>query len=476
MSLIDARPPKLSDAAGSIARGRKVSELPSWARRLHDFFGIDRAILFSVLNTTRSMVGGPLIALLITLYFTPVVQGFHYTFASVLALQVFAEMGLSTVLLQFAAHEWAGLSYGADGVSGRPDNLSRLADIMRLAARWYGIASVVSTVGLSVGGYFFFRRQDHADVAWLLPWLGLCGLTGVKLFFTPFFSILEGCGQIRRVYGYRLAEGFITLAVAVVAISGGAGLWTAAAVTGAVLLANLVFLTGSYREFFWSLFRQEITARVSWRQEMLPMQWRIAVSWMCGYFVFQLFTPVLFNYQGAVVAGQFGLAWALVNAVSNVSTAWINTKVPQFGALIARREFAQLDQLAWRATLGAVVVAALGVVAALAVLQGLATWFPAVSQRFLPFGPCAVLLASAVLMQFSYVQSTYLRAHKREPFLELSVLGAVLTGLSTWYFGSRFGAAEMAWGYLGVVALFTLPVGTTVFLRCRRKWHAQVPA
>lgn len=443
-----------------------------WARRVPEFFGVDRAIGFSLLNTGRAMVGGPLLALLITLYFSPEVQGYYYTFASVLALQVFAEMGLGAVLLQFASHEWAGLSQGPGGVAGRPDNLSRLADIVRLAGRWYGAAAIVSTGGLMAGGFWFFRRQGHVEVAWELPWLCLCGLTGVKLFFTPFFSILEGCGQVRAVYGYRLTEGLLTLAVAAAAICLGAGLWTAVAVTAVVLIANVIFLGRRHRSFFRSVLSAEVGARLDWRHEMLPMQWRIAVSWMSGYFVFQLFTPVLFNYQGAVVAGQFGLAWALVNAVSSVATAWINTKVPRFGALVALREFGELDRLARRAALGAVSVAALGAIAALAVLQGLDVWYPAVARRFLPLLPCAVLLGAVVLLQVSYAQSSYLRAHKREPFLGLSVIGAGLIGASTWYFGSRHGALEMALGYFAVVALFTLPVGTIIFARCRRRWHA----
>lgn len=447
-----------------------------WTRRLQAFFGVDRAIGFSLLNTVRAMVGGPLIALLIALYFSPVVQGYYYTFASVLALQVFAEMGLGAVLLQFASHEWAGLSHGANGVVGRPENLSRLADIVRLAGRWYGVAAVVSTAGLMAGGFGFFRRQGQADVPWVWPWLCLCGLTGVKLFFTPFFSILEGCGQVKEIYGYRLAEGLLTLAVAAVAIALGAGLWTAVAVTGAVLVANVVFLGRRHRPFFRSVLSVEMGARLDWRREMLPMQWRIAVSWMSGYFVFQLFTPVLFNYQGAVIAGQFGLAWALVNAVSGVSTAWINTKVPRFGTLVAQREFRQLDRLALRAALGAVAVAALGAVAALVALQGLHVWFPAIAQRFLPLLPCAVLLGAVVLLQISYAQSSYLRAHKREPLLGISVIGALLIGASTWYFGSRHGALEMAWGYFAVVAVFTLPAGTVIFARCRRQWHAAAAA
>src|SRR5437899_447444 len=119
-----------------IARLRSLDTGSMAPHRLWAYFGGDRAILFSLLNTLRSLVIGPLVALLITLHFSPVVQGFYYTFSSVLALQVMAEIGLSVVLLQFASHEWVGLRRGVDGVTGQRENLSRLADLVRFAVRW----------------------------------------------------------------------------------------------------------------------------------------------------------------------------------------------------------------------------------------------------------------------------------------------------------------------------------------------------
>ena len=38
---------------------------------------------------------------------------------------------------------------------------------------------------------------------------------------------------------------------------------------------------------------------MDWKTEMWPFQWRIAVSWVCGFFISQLFNPVLFRYRGA---------------------------------------------------------------------------------------------------------------------------------------------------------------------------------
>ena len=69
------------------------------------------------------------------------------------------------------------------------------------------------------------------------------------------------------------------------------------------------------------------------------MQWRIAISWLAGYFVFQLFTPVLFHYHGAVVAGQMGMTLNVSNALLTTSLTLIAAKTPEFGKLIAGRNW-----------------------------------------------------------------------------------------------------------------------------------------
>ena len=65
------------------------------------------------------------------------------------------------------------------------------------------------------------------------------------------------------------------------------------------------------------------------------MQWKIAISWTSGYLAFQLFTPLLFRYQNATVAGQMGMTIYISNialghrhclAFNKISTLWGNDK------------------------------------------------------------------------------------------------------------------------------------------------------
>ena len=52
---------------------------------------------------------------MISWYLTAELQGYYYTFTSLIALQVFLELGFSIVVTQFASHEWANLNLDKNG-------------------------------------------------------------------------------------------------------------------------------------------------------------------------------------------------------------------------------------------------------------------------------------------------------------------------------------------------------------------------
>jgi len=65
-------------------------------------------------------------AIFVVRYFSPEVQGYYYTFANILALQIFLELGLSAVVNTFAAHEWRACPSRRRRREGDARSLSRL--------------------------------------------------------------------------------------------------------------------------------------------------------------------------------------------------------------------------------------------------------------------------------------------------------------------------------------------------------------
>jgi len=93
------------------------------------------------------------------------------------------------------------------------------------------------------------------------------------------------------------------------------------------------------------------------------------------------------------------------------------------------------------------------------------------TQRMLAPLPTGLLLLGAVLLQISQCQSAYLRAHKCEPIMVMSVVSCLAMGLLVWVLGRSFGATGAAMAYLVTVVILILPWQTAIWLRCRALWH-----
>lgn len=435
-------------------------------------------MVFGILSTVWRFIGGPLVAVSIAFYFTPELQGYYYTFRNLLAIQVFVELGLSQVIIQFASHEWAHLGFDLKGeVVGDSQALSRLISLGRLAGLWYAVGAAVAAVALGLGGFLFFSAApDAGGVRWCLPWLALCVTTGLDLSLLPVWSLLEGCNQVSEIYRYKFSEAVVTTPALVVAMMLGTGLWAPTVATWAKLAWAGQFLFRRYRAFLRPFLYRPTGPRISWRHEIWTLQWRIALSWLSGYFAYSLFTPVLFRYQGAVVAGQMGMTWQLVGVISQVSSLWALSRAPRFGILIEERKYAELDRLLARIVTVSSLVAMCGVVGGWSMVYALYAFKFRLAARLLPPLATAIFLGSSVPWQATLPLSVYLRAHKREPLLWISVVSGAVIGFSTWYLGSRFGATAMAVGYLiwnGIVA----PVAVFwIWQRCRTAWHTPLHA
>jgi O-antigen/teichoic acid export membrane protein len=436
------------------------------------FSGLDWGVVYGSAARVWSMFTGAITVILIATFFSPSVQGFHYTFLSLTAVQVFFELGLTQVLIQFAAHEWSTLNFSATGhIEGDSVALSRLASLARFVSKWFGIASILFFVGILAAGWFSFY-DAKAHIAWELPWLTLCIVVALDLATLPLWSLLEGCNQINSVYGLRFIRAVVGSLVFWIAISTGAGLWSLPISNAVSLLVSTGLLLHRYGRFFESLLRIEPSGKnlISWRQELWPMQWRIAVSWLAGYCYFSLFVPVLFKYQGPVVAGQMGMSWNVISAMITIPGMFIQTKVPSFGMLIAKRQWRDLDRLAFRTGISAFLVMLLGALSLFMIIWWLNVEHFALARRFLPLLPLSLFLIATIATQATSPLAAYLRAHRREPLMWVSVVSGLSVGAAVIVFGRYSGILGMAWSYLAISTL-TIPAVVWIFIRCRSAWH-----
>ena len=438
--------------------------------------GVDRAVGFTVLGRGWSALSGLVTVLLMARFLSPVQQGYYFTFGSVLGLSVFFELGLSLVLIQFASHERAALEWTANGtLEGDPAAKARLASLMRLSLKWYGVAGGLLAVVLLPVGFIFFSRHANPGVVWQGPWVWIVLVTSLTVALTPVLAVLEGCGLIAKIARLQMWQNFAgSLLLWLVLVRHG-GVYATPVTNTVILVAQLVWVGSRQKAFLMDLLRYRgHAAQIDWRGEVWPLQWKIALSYISGYVIFQLFNPVLFASHGAAAAGQMGLSLTLIGMVGTLALAWVATKAAPFGMLVARGDYDELDRrffpCLWQ-SLTLVSIACGLVWGAGWLLQ--AARFP-IGSRILPPLPLGLLALSAVVNHIVFAESVYLRAHKKEPFLLLSVVAAGALALSLPLVAKPFGATGMMICYF-IVCTVAMGVATRLFIKKRRLWHTNSP-
>lgn len=407
---------------------------------------------------------GPLTVLAIGGFFTPTLQGYYYAFTSIVAASQLFEAGISTAVIQIAAHESARVRLTRDGLeSESPSAVARLAAVFRFALGWYGGVAALMALCIASLGFVVFSKQ-HADVNWLTPWIVLVAMAAVDLGLQAFFVVLEGTGQIVRVYRYRLARVLALNGTLIVSVAFGAGLLALGLGLAAAALVGILEVL-RWRRFFSAILQIDARGAISWRREILPFQWRVAISWMAGYLSASSFTPILLTTAGPVEAGQMGMSMMLVNACTSLAASFIQAKGPSLGALAGEARWLDLIRLfsnKARHSIGA--AAALLVSACLAVVIAQAAHFP-LAERLLPWWAFALVAAGVLGYHTEGVFAFFLRAQKREPYFVLEVIGAAVIVPGALVVSPK-------WGSFGLCALFAtvhlallLPFATSILIR-----------
>lgn len=442
-----------------------------WMRRV---LGVDRAIGFTILARAWSSAAGLVTVALIGRFLSPLEQGYYYTFGSLVAIQMVFELGFSFVILQMATHERAHLSISPDyEIGGDPIAHARIASVFQKSMSWYSVAAVFLAVTLVPVGLWFFGTHGQpggGELSWRLPWCLAAVAAALNFQIDPVLSFLEGCGYVADVARLRWIQSATGSALAWGALVSHHGLFAPSMMLFGMAAAGFVWLAGKKKLLVGLMRYDPGEQRIQWGSEVWPFQWRIAVSWLCGYLSFQLFNPVLFAYRSPVAAGQMGMTLSLVNALQAVAISWVSTKAAPFGALIAKKKFRELDTIFYQAVRHAMGVCVAG---------ALTVWLGSVylnwqgyqfAHRLLSPALLAIMLLATMINIVIFGQAIYLRAHKQERLFLNSLIGAFFVVLSTFFLGRKYGAAGMVIGYC-VLNFAGLVWSTQVFVKYRRIWH-----
>ncbi len=439
---------------------------------LRRFAGVDRPVFYSIVSKVFSTAGNLITIPLILTRLDSVEQGFYYTFGSILALQVFLEMGFGTVAVQMVAHEAAFLKIDLrSGITGPEGHLSRFSAIFHFVRTWYAVLScLVGIVLFPAGAWFFATSGSGSSVTWFGPWALMVAATAGGVYVNCLGSIIEGMGFVAESIYVRLWGGAAQILLTIAGLTAGLRLYAVPLASTAALVIN-----GSIAYFLLRAVMRQTRARgkgirIDWKKDIFPFQWRVALSWISGWFIFSAMLPVVFRQLGPEEAGRYGLAMNIANFIQTFATNWTSTKAAIWGQMASRKEWKSMDLLFRKVTPQVVGIAILASAGALVVLPRLVEWIPRFAGRVPEWHVLLMLCLVTVMNQVVFAEAFYLRAHKREPFLANSVFfgAAMAVGLFCFQHASAFSIAAM---YAAMTFLLGLTWGSIVFVYCRSRWH-----
>jgi hypothetical protein len=351
--------------------------------------------------------------------------------------------------------------------------MARLVSVGQFSLAWFAILSVVLIIGLVGAGYWMFSGANSAT-GWQGPWLALCFLVALDLWLNNFIWLLEGTNQLLVNYVYRLGRAILGTSSLWYFLSAGYGLYAMALST----LVGVVFLCGflliarpSFVAMFFRIRPGDLG--ISWRHEIMPLQWRLGISQLASFATYSLFVPVTFKFAGPVAAGRMGMSWNLVEAMTSIALLWPAIIFPTMGAQAARRDWHGLDKLTLWVGVQAIVLGVLGSSTLMLIAWVMQIYGFHLSDRILPLVPLAILTFTAVPKIAQSVLVYYLRAHRKEPLVGLTAIGAPLmlcAAVTGAYLG---GALGVAGAYCAVMVLLMLPGTIWITMRSRALWHSQ---
>jgi len=413
--------------------------MPSFVARGIAWAKLDASIIPLLLGRIWSVFAGPLTPLFIATFTSPAQQGLFYAFGGILAIQGLFELGFNQVIQQYVSHERPFVRISNVRIQGgRREALSNLRVLFRIAIAWYLLLAfvVLAVVGL-YGNHFFASRSEAAE-GWQMGWWLLVTASCLSVLCQPLILVINGLNFVSFVNKWRTVSTILqtlalwgALAAGLTIKAPGVSAWVGASallVPFIVFFLPLFFTLGQKAKSknFWPIFGQ-----------LFRLQTKTGLSWITGYFVFQIFNPILFLTTDEARTGYFGMTQAVLASAASFPLAWVQTKLPSIGAalgagepLVARSIFRE----GMTRVLAFSLPALLGAYSLLFLMQH----FFFKEQRIMGVAESMLLVAGFVAQNAVLSMASFCRAHKAEPFVIMSWVQATSTVALLWILSERF--------------------------------------
>lgn len=396
-------------------------------------------------------------------------QGLLLTLNSIAAVQVIFELGFSTVLLQYVAHERVRLNHSLEhGICGERHKLVGIKKIYLIAERWFFFAGLLCGFTLALGGYIFFRSDEMYE--WVFPLALLSILVPWCMIQQKYWVILEGLGYVALVVKYRSILYLLSCMLVIVLFACGLGLFAPASSFILIIISTYI-LRHKTRAIWTTLTKNNqvcedvpIDSLGVIFKKMMSLQTRVAMSYLSGYFMFQAMTPISYRIAGAEVAAIIGVSVAMILILTGILSGILQVKIPILVEMIGNNDlknYYSKGEETLRITVYISILLALAGGGVLYILRS-NDIFNA-SERLPDMHTYTLFICAAIAVQVISVKATLTRLFKSEPFMWYSLTVALLSMLICYGASYKENATLIGAGCAAVMIFVALPWASIIY-------------
>lgn len=430
-------------------------------KKILNILNIDFDIGNTLLLRVWSVLSGGILILIIPVFLSASEQGYYFTFSSIIGMQVFFELGFNFVITQMISHEMAHITLQGRQLVGKQKAIELIYGLIAMLIKWYSVIAILFfVIVLSVGIHFFHLNGSLPTNQWLFSWVLVVLFSAINLFVSPFLSVMEGMGLVGKVAQMRLIQSILGFMLLSCLFIFNFKLNALPAIAGVASIFSLIYIFSRNFDLLFKPINQikklSEGDKVLWLRDIFPFQWKIAISWLSGYFIFQLFNPLIFAHQGPVEAGKLGLSLTIFSTILTLSISWVNAKVPLISQGIARGDKTKIDRLFITLMMKSLAFNVSGCLIFISIVLMAAKYNFQISNRLVNPETLFLLLIINTINHIIFSCATYMRAHKTEPLLLNSVVTGLAVGISAFYL-SRVSVFCTMLAYLLILMFVCLP-------------------
>ena len=386
-------------------------------------------LMFS--SRLAALFGGALLTFVIPLGLSRQEQGYFFLFNSVIAFQMFFEMGMGQVIVQAIASEMDSDYSRTYKPEEKKFHINEnITSIIKFLNKWFLCSSFMFFCTVSVFGILYFGYQNLITKGYLNVWILYTFVTSINMYLSHKLMVLEGFNEISLASRIRTSASFFGYLCAIILILTGFHLWSLLCVPFFNCIAILFGITIANAKFYFvSMTSQNAQSEFSWREQFLPFQIRISVSWMAGYFSGIGSLPVLFKFVDTTVVGAYGLTLAILNAIVQLSISLMQSSLPQITNAVASKSSCALKIFHNRVKKVFMIYLAmiLFICSVMLIIDFVNIDF---RSRLLDSFDMAIVFVNGFFICLNFCFAAFVRSFRSEPFYAVSLLGALINLVS----------------------------------------------